>query len=457
MKNKFLIPVMALLFIVLGVFGFLLFNDKVAYYITLDINPSIKINLNKNQEVINVVALNEDAKKIVNGNFKGKTLENTIDIITENLTKEGFGEKQNDIYLYSSNLNSEEIKEKITSVFAERHFEVNIIVVNNVSKDDEKLAKDYNISPAKASIINEIIKENESVEVKSLINKNIDELNETARTGNYCNDGYILEGDFCLKEIERKTAQSGKICPIGYLEYNGKCYEETPVEETDNLVCRDEFTLQGDNCVRKQIVDATITKYSCPKGEVRTRAEVGDAPYDSGPANEAVCVDPSKITHPVTPCGLPASDPTERTSVGGKCYWHRAPIIEAGCPGKIQINCFCWDDASDVYLCPNSKNSNKLTKDDNCYVVLNVKATPSEYKCEDSSMKLEGTKCIKEEIEPAEHEKVCPGGYKLINNDRCINLNNTTSLVDGYICNYENSKLYGNSCIIYDIVNAKRY
>ena len=453
MKKKKIISLIIVLFI--GVLGFFLLSNKAFYYITLDINPSIRISLNKDEKVINVKALNDDAKKIIGNDLKGKILEDAIDIITDNLIKEGFGEQQNDVILYTNNLNNQEIKERLNSVFANKHFDVNIIVINEISKDDEQLAKEYNITPAKASVINEIIKVNNNVEIETLINKNIKELNETKSTGNYCDNGYTLEGDFCLKEINREPAQEGKVCKEGYLEYNEKCYEEKPIYETDNLVCSEEFTLEGTNCVRKQIVNATVSKYTCPEGEVKTKAEVGDAPYNSGPANDPVCVDPSKITHPVTPCNLPANDPTERTFVGGKCYWHRAPVIEEGCPGKIQVNGFCWDDASDVYLCPNTQNSNKRSKDDKCYVVLNVKAIPSEYKCEDSSMQLEGTKCIKNEIEPAKHERVCPDGYTLTNYDRCINLKNEINKIDGYICNYDNSKLENNVCIIYDIVQAR--
>lgn len=77
MKKNIIIGVSVLVVIIIGIVTFLLLNrkekvkepttkfDEVAIYtITLDINPSIKIELNKDKKVINVTALNDDAKEI---------------------------------------------------------------------------------------------------------------------------------------------------------------------------------------------------------------------------------------------------------------------------------------------------------------------------------------------------------------------------------------------------------
>lgn len=49
-------------------------DEKVASTITLDINPSIKLELDKDEYIINVVSLNNSAKAILEGNYKGKNL-----------------------------------------------------------------------------------------------------------------------------------------------------------------------------------------------------------------------------------------------------------------------------------------------------------------------------------------------------------------------------------------------
>lgn len=453
MNKKLIIPIICISIIIIGIIGFILWNNRTVSTIILDINPSVKISLKKDGKVKKVEALNDDAKEIISDDLKGKTLDDTLDVITKNVVEKGFVEEdQVTVIVHTEGkTNNEEVKTKLSEKFNGNQIHAEIIEVEKVTKEDEKLAKKYGISPSKASYINSV----DNVPVENLVDKEVSDIKETKETGYYCDAGYNLEGGNCVKELGRKPALNGTICPNGFVDEDGICYEEVAVEETGNLICRDEFTLEGNECIRKRTVDAVVTSYTCPQGEVRTKAEVGDAPYNSGPANDPVCIDPSKITHPVTPCGLPASDPTERMSAGGRCYWHRAPVIAEGCPGKIQVNGFCWDDATNVYLCPNSKNSNTRSKDDNCYVVLNVKPIPDGYKCDEEDMKLEGTKCIKEEKEPAESEHICKTGYTLVNNSRCMNYKKTVEKFSGYYCEDQRATLVDDTCVLIERIEAK--
>lgn len=79
-------------FIVKGVF-----KDKenkldtnVVSMITLDINPSIKIELNKDNLVINVISLNDDGKEITDDNYLGKNLDDVVNSIIDNLVDKGY-------------------------------------------------------------------------------------------------------------------------------------------------------------------------------------------------------------------------------------------------------------------------------------------------------------------------------------------------------------------------------
>ena len=455
MKKKVVIG--ALIIAIIAIIGCIfLFKGEKYTIITLDINPSLELKVDKNDNVVEVTALNDDANVLITDDYKNKNINDVLDNITEKIVENVDTEGRDYVILVhvDGKISDEKVSGELNRAFEARNIPVSVIVPK-VTKEDEKKAKELGVTPAKAAFLKEVTDSNSNVKIEDLKDKPVGELNEIKSSGKYCDPGYTLDVNVCIKEIDRKPAKKADICPFGYVEYEGKCYEEKPIEETDNLVCRDEFVLEGTNCVRRRTVDAHVTSYTCPKGEVRTKAEVGDAPYNSGPANDPVCIDPSKITKPVTPCGLPASDPTERMSSGGKCYWHRAPVIAEGCPGKVQVNGSCWDDASGVYLCPNSKNSNTRKKDDNCYVKLNVKPTPAGYKCDEEDMRLEGSKCIKEEIEPAEKERICPGGATLVNHDRCINKSKTAKKESGYICDMPDSRLKGKECIILERVEAK--
>lgn len=102
-KNIIILSIASLLVVLLGVGGFFLYRElnnkkddkenglpSIASTITLDINPSVEINLDKEDKVISVVALNEDAKEITKGIEKGNALDNAISTITANLVNEGY-------------------------------------------------------------------------------------------------------------------------------------------------------------------------------------------------------------------------------------------------------------------------------------------------------------------------------------------------------------------------------
>ena len=60
------------------------FDTTVVSTITMDINPSIKVNINKDNKVIDVIALNEDAKGIISDEFKEKSVSDVIIKLTSN-------------------------------------------------------------------------------------------------------------------------------------------------------------------------------------------------------------------------------------------------------------------------------------------------------------------------------------------------------------------------------------
>ena len=178
--KKIIIIVTASLLIIFGVLGYLIYdNNKVVSTILLDINPSVKINLNKKEKVINVVALNDDAKKIVSDNLKGKKLEAAIETITENVVKEGFVEGQEVVVLLNSTgkINSNNVEKILETKFKEKKVECNTII-QETKKEASENSKKYDISESKAAYIEEIIENNEELKFEDLKDKSIKELNE---------------------------------------------------------------------------------------------------------------------------------------------------------------------------------------------------------------------------------------------------------------------------------------
>ena len=454
MNKKIVIPIIVCLVLIIGIVGFIIWNNRIVSTITLDINPSIEINLTKVEKVKSVVALNEDAKDIIDNDLNGKTLKDAIDDISKLVIEKGYiDDDQVVIILYSTgNIKNEEIESEIRDTFAEQNINAEIVVIENITKEDEELAKRYNVSPAKISYIKSVVMDNENIGLESLINKSATELNEMKNTGNYCDDGYILDGSRCLKEIERLSASNGEVCPRGYLEYEGKCYDETPSMENDNLYCNEEFTLENDKCKRTLTIDAE-TNYTCNEGELM-RASDAKLPVQ-GNDDKMYCVDKSTGQAPILRCLYNPG----HIMIGGKCYNGPAPTINGGCPnGDTLVNGSCYSlDDEDQWQCPNGgiyhKSQNSVPE--LCPDTLKyTEAIVTGYSCPDNYA-LSGTKCVQDEIEDAQRERVCPNGYTLVNNDRCINYNKTTQKENGFVCEGENAKLKGNMCIIYEAVEAK--
>ena len=63
-------------------------------------------------------------------------------------------------------------------------------------------------------------------------------------------------GDWCLREKERVSATSGEVCPRGYAEHEGKCYEEIRSVESNNYICNEDLKLIDNICVMNEVTDA---------------------------------------------------------------------------------------------------------------------------------------------------------------------------------------------------------
>ncbi len=448
MKKKVIIGV--LIIAIVTIIGCLFLFKENYTIITLDINPSLELKVDKKEKVVEVTALNDDAKVLVSNEYKNKNIDEVLmDIskkIIENVDSEG---KEYIILLnIDGNISEDKVSGKIVSLFEERHIPVSVIVPK-VTKEDENKAKELGITPAKAAYLSEVVKSNSDLKIENIKDKSVSELNEMKETGRYCNSGYTLDGNSCIKELRKQAATIGEVCPNGYYDYEGICYEEVPSDETNKLTCRDEFSLEGKNCVRKDIVEAE-GDYTCAKGELVTNPEG----LKRG-INPPICVDNSKAEKPKLRCLYNPG----HIMIDGKCYNGPAPLINGGCPGAdkpINGGCYSKDD-EDQWQCP---DGNIYEKSKGTYVeycpetLIYSNPTVTNYHCRDG-FRLEGTKCVKNEIEPAEHERICKSGYTLVNYDRCINKNKTASKETGYVCDMPESRLKGNTCILYERVEAK--
>ena len=444
-----------IIIVIIGVVCYLLFGRTNYSKIYLEINPSIEIDLDKKGQVVNVIAYNEDAKAVVE-NINTKSLDEVFNIIAEECVKRDYINKEDAvILLYSEGIDKNELDRKIRDSFGKVEIDPFIMTIDDISKEDEKLAKEYGISPLKAAYINLIKEEHENVSVENIVDYSMKELDDTRNNGTYCDKGYILEGEQCLKEISRHEASLGEICKRDYNEYKGKCYRNAGVIETDKFYCSGEFTLEGEECTRTLTHDAVGENPTCSSGTLGQMSDIGLSVKGSG-YDPYICYDLSNAKEPTLRCLLNKG----HKMVNGKCYNGPAPLINGGCPGNDKVIggwCYSPDDG-DQWQCPDGRIYQHSKGGVPKYCPDTIKynmAVFSSYKC-DEDWTVEGTKCIKIERQPADRERVCPEGYTKVEGDRCFNMKDETPKEKGYRCEEENSRLAGNECIIYEIVEAHR-
>ncbi len=193
MKKKIIIGVSVLVVIILGIITFLLlnkkekvkkpiekFDDVTMYTITLDINPSIKIELNKDKKVINVTALNDDAKEVINEDFKEKTFEEEIELLSVNLNNKHLLEDAT-IIVTIENMDETEVKDILNKSFETKSVTYDLLIPQ-ITESAKEIANKYNISQGKAAYLESIINENPKLNIEDIASSSVKEIDDKINT-----------------------------------------------------------------------------------------------------------------------------------------------------------------------------------------------------------------------------------------------------------------------------------
>lgn len=128
-------------------------------YVSVDINPSLELILNRYNRVIGVEKLNEDADKIISkpANLKNKKLEEAIDLLLENAIAQKFiTDSYENAVVYAVSTGEEskflEINSRLQKATLNKLTKLNKkyqLIVEKVSKKEYETAKKEKISPGK--------------------------------------------------------------------------------------------------------------------------------------------------------------------------------------------------------------------------------------------------------------------------------------------------------------------
>ncbi len=169
-------------------FSFILKNNSTVFAtVGIDVNPSVELNINAKEEIVEVITHNEAGQKIV-GDMKleGSHIDVGMNALIGSMLKEGYiNELKNSLLISVTGNNKEEnekmrkrISQDIDELLKGNHIQGAIISQSlDKSNDLESLAQKYHISVGKAEIIQQLMKQNSKYTFESLKDLTVNDLN----------------------------------------------------------------------------------------------------------------------------------------------------------------------------------------------------------------------------------------------------------------------------------------
>lgn len=147
---------------------------QVASVVGIDVNPSLRISLNRREKVLKAEALNPDGEIVLDKELQGESLESALGQVVDSLVEKGYlkeGQKEQAVLVSVSGKNKKKAEKVKTAAAANMEEsmaqkQVSAVVYDQtiqVTKELEELAESYQVSVGKASFIEQLVQENESL------------------------------------------------------------------------------------------------------------------------------------------------------------------------------------------------------------------------------------------------------------------------------------------------------
>ena len=171
--------------------------NAVASVVSLDVNPSIELKVNRSEKVLVCTPLNEDAKAILadmsNGaDLKGAKLDVAVNAIVGSLVRNGYLDSISSAIMISVEdkdaARAEKLQRELTSAVdgVLQTSEAKAAVLTQTLTQDaarEQQARENNISTGKAALVNRVLTLNPSLKFDALAKLSVEELKDLAEAG----------------------------------------------------------------------------------------------------------------------------------------------------------------------------------------------------------------------------------------------------------------------------------
>ena len=169
----------------------------VASVVSLDVNPSIELKVNRSEKVLACTPLNEDAKTILadmsNGaDLKGAKLDVAVNAIVGSLVRNGYLDSISSAIMISvedkDTARAEKLQRELTSTVdgVLQTSEAKAAVLTQTLTQDagrEQQARENNISTGKAALVNHVLALNSALKFDELAKLSVEELKDLAEAG----------------------------------------------------------------------------------------------------------------------------------------------------------------------------------------------------------------------------------------------------------------------------------
>ena len=171
--------------------------NVVASVVSLDVNPSIELKVNRSEKVLACTPLNEDAKAILadmgNGaDLKGAKLDVAVNAIVGSLVRNGYLDSISSAIMISvedkDTARAEKLQRELTSTVdgVLQTSESRASVLTQTLTQDagrEQQARENNISTGKAALVNHVLALNSALKFDELAKLSVEELKDLAEAG----------------------------------------------------------------------------------------------------------------------------------------------------------------------------------------------------------------------------------------------------------------------------------
>ena len=171
--------------------------NAVASVVSLDVNPSIELKVNRSEKILVCTPLNEDAKAILadmsNGaDLKGAKLDVAVNAIVGSLVRNGYLDSISSAIMISvedkDTARAEKLQRELTSAVdgVLQTSEAKAAVLTQTLTQDaarEQQARENNISTGKAALVNRVLTLNPSLKFDALAKLSVEELKDLAEAG----------------------------------------------------------------------------------------------------------------------------------------------------------------------------------------------------------------------------------------------------------------------------------